>query len=67
MSETNYIVNYGVDSRHLFENKSFSLLRDSKVFITSIPGVFKAYNLVKVIDRGAFNPVDIKIIKELIV
>lgn len=60
----NYIVNYGVDNRHIFESKPFTLYRDAKRFYKSLDWEkWGAGNITKLEDGdgGPFGPAKITI------
>lgn len=60
----NYIVNYGVDGRHLFEAKPFTLYRDAKRFYKSLDREkWGAGNITKIEDGsgGGFGPTNVTI------
>ena len=50
-----YIVNYGITSRHLFETESFPLLRDAKKFIKDLKSKY-AWELIKFDTYNPWNP-----------
>lgn len=63
--KVNYIVNYGVTARHLFENKTFEFYRDAVKFYNDLDREkWGAGNVVKLeTDGSPYDPP--KVIKKL--